>query len=60
MANISSNYVYILFVCTGAVIYSECEILQKQNTMHFILVYNVYYHEQPKGSAVNYIYSGEN
>ena len=33
MAYISSNYVYILFVC--AVISSECEILQKNDAFYF-------------------------
>ena len=42
MAYISSNYVYILFVCASAVISSECEIQQKK-TMQFISVYNVYH-----------------
>ena len=30
MAYISSNYLYILFVCASAVISSECEIQKKQ------------------------------
>ena len=35
MAYISSNYVYILFVCASAVISSECEILQKNDAFYF-------------------------
>ena len=30
-----------------------------KKTMHFILVYNVYYHKQLKDSAVHLIYNGE-
>ena len=35
MAYISSNYVYILFVCASAVISPECEIQQKNDAFYF-------------------------
>ena len=35
MAYISSNYVYILFVCASALISSECEIQQKNDAFYF-------------------------
>ena len=35
MVYISSNYVCILFVCASAVIFSECEIQQKNDTFYY-------------------------
>ena len=38
MAYISSNYVYILFVCASSVISSECEIQQKKNDAFYFSI----------------------
>ena len=38
MAYISSDYVYILFVCASAVISSECEIQQKNDACYFSIL----------------------
>ena len=38
MAYISSNYVYILFVCASAVISSDCEIQQHINAAFYFSI----------------------
>ena len=50
MAYISSNHVYILFVCASAVISLECET-QERKTVYLISVYNLYYHLQPRANS---------